>query len=119
MEKRTTTRVIFSVNSKIKYNNKILEGSIINVSLNGLLIKTPETINPDTNIDVEISMEGTTSQLTICAEGKVIRSDENGTAVEFKSIDIDSFIHLKNIIAYNEGNEEKIMSEFYDSLKKK
>ncbi len=119
MEKRTTTRVIFSVNSKIKCNNKILEGNIINISLNGILIQTPEKLNTDTEIDVEICMEGTTSQLTVSVQGKVIRSDENGTAIEFKSIDIDSFVHLKNIIAYNEGNEEKIMSEFYQSLKKK
>ena len=119
MEKRATTRVIFSVNSKIKCNNKILEGNIVNISLNGILIQTPEKLKTDTDIDIEIGMEGTTSQLTVCVQGRVVRSDENGTAVEFKSIDIDSFVHLKNIIAYNEGNEEKIINEFYQSLKKK
>ena len=68
-------------------------------------------------MDAAIYMEGTTSRLKIKVKGRVLRSDESGTAIVFKSVDIDSFIHLKNIVAYNEGDEEKIMKEFFNSIK--
>jgi hypothetical protein len=117
MEKRSNTRVVFEVSAVIKYDNKTISGSVINLSLNGLLIRTEEGIPKDTNVNVIIMMEGTTSQLTINLEGVAVRSDRSEIAVEFKSIDLDSFIHLKNIVIYNEGDEEKIMKEFYDSVR--
>ena len=118
MEKRANTRVLFNVKSIVKYDNKKIEGSVINLSMHGMLFQSPEEIPPEKLIDAEIFMEGTTSELRITVEGRVMRSDENGIAIAFKSVDIDSFIHLKNIVAYNIGDEDKIMKEFYDSLKK-
>jgi len=45
-----------------------------------------------------------------------VRSDQNGLAVLFQEIDVESFIHLRSVVGYNEGNEEKIMREFYDLI---
>lgn len=118
MEKRANTRVFFNVNAVVKFDKKSIGGSVINLSMHGMLFEGSENIPVDTPIEAEIFMEGTTSELRINVEGKVLRSDENGTAIAFKSVDIDSFIHLKNIVAYNTGDEEMIMKEFYDSLKK-
>ena len=44
MEKRSNTRVIFDVNATINYNNKTIKGNVVNLSLNGLLLRTEEDI---------------------------------------------------------------------------
>ncbi len=116
-EKRAVTRVLFNVKSTVKYRNKTVEGSVINLSMHGMLFQSPEKIPENEDIDADIYMEGTTSELKINVQGRILRSDETGTAIAFKSVDIDSFIHLKNIVAYNEGDEEKIMKEFFNSIK--
>jgi len=43
--------------------------------------------------------------------------DSDGVALQFAQVDLDSFVHLKNIVAYNSGGEDKIMEEFVASAK--
>lgn len=117
MEKRSNTRVPFEVGAIVKYKRKTLKCNVTNLSLNGVLLKTEEKILKDTKVKVGIFMEGGSSKLMINLEGLVVRTGQSETALAFKSIDLDSFIHLKNIVAYNEGNEEKIMKEFYKKVK--
>lgn len=117
MEKRNNTRVVYNVSALLNYQDKKIKCSVENLSLNGILLKSDEEIPKDTDVNIEIILEGTSSQLSINLEGIVVRSEKSETAVEFKSVDLDSFIHLKNIVVYNEGSEEKIMKEFYNSVK--
>lgn len=67
-------------------------------------------------VEVFLYLSGSTSQLTVEAKGKVLRSDDRGIAVQFDEIDLDSFIHLRNIVALNEGDMDRIMQEFYQHL---
>ncbi len=106
IEKRSGSRVIFKVKTIIKFNKSSFEGKIVNISLQGMLIQGIEKIPANTNVKAEICMEGDTSHLAITVMGYATRSDDNGVAIVFKEIDIDSYIHLKNIIAYNEDIEE-------------
>ncbi len=118
MEKRNNTRVLFDVNAVLEHEGKKIKCNVINLSLNGGLFHTEEKIPENTKLKIYIIMEGTTSQLTINVEGTVVRAGASEIGVEFKSMDLDSFIHLKNIVVYNEGDEDKIMQEFYNSVKK-
>jgi hypothetical protein len=117
MEKRNNTRVVFEVGALIKYKKKTIECKVVNLSLNGVLLKTREVIPEKAEIKVDILMEGTASKLVVNLKGTVVRIGATDIAVEFKSIDLDSFVHLRNIVAYNEGSEEKIMNEFYKKFK--
>ena len=117
MEKRSNTRILFNVSAIVKYKEREIKCSVVNLSLNGILVKTDEEIHVGEDISINIIMEGSTSQLAINLEGVVKRSDNSEMAAEFKSIDLDSFIHLKNIVVYNEGDEEKIMKEFFNTVK--
>jgi hypothetical protein len=116
MEKRVNTRVTFGVAAIVKYKRQSIKCNVINLSLNGLLLKSEKEIPKDAEVKVGILMEGTTSKLKINMEGVVVRSSAAETAIVFNSIDLDSFVHLKNIVAYNEGSEEKIMQEFYKKV---
>lgn len=117
VDKRRNTRVPFNIESVVKYQGKSVKGEVVNLSLTGMLFKSSEEIPVNTALDIVFFLTGTTSRLTINLKGEAVRVDKRGTAIEFKEIDIDSFIHLKNIVAYNEGNEDKIMEEFYRSMK--
>ncbi len=117
MDKRRNTRVPFNIESVVKYQGKSVKGEVVNLSLTGMLFKSSEEIPVNTALDIVFFLTGTTSRLTINLKGAAVRVDKRGTAIEFKEIDIDSFIHLKNIVAYNEGNEDKIMEEFYRSIR--
>ena len=113
MEKRSNTRITFGVGATLKYKGKSFKSKVVDLSLKGVLLKTENEIPKDSKVKVGISMEGSTSKLKINVEGIVARSTKANTAITFTSIDLDSFIHLKNIVSYNEGNEDKIMNEFY------
>lgn len=118
MEKRNNTRVLFDVNAVLKYDGKKIKCNVVNLSLNGGLFHTEEKIPENADLKIDIIMEGTTSQLTINLEGTVVRAVGSEIGVKFKSMDLDSFVHLKNIVVYNEGDEEKIMQEFYNTVRK-
>lgn len=119
MDKRKTTRVIYNVKAEISYDNGLIQGEVINLSLTGMFLKTTEKIPVNTKTSITLFLIGSTSELKIQLTGIVIRTEKKGIAIQFKEIDLDSFIHIKSIVAYNEGDEDKIMDEFYRTLKKR
>ncbi len=40
-------------------------------------------------------------------EGRIVRAEKEGVAIEFSEIDTDRFFHLRNIVALNSGDAEK------------
>jgi hypothetical protein len=54
--------------------------------------------------------------LSICLIGKVLRRGEGFFSLQFQEMDLDSFTQLRNIIAYNAGDGDRVMREFIDSL---
>ena len=118
MEKRDFTRVPFETKAVINYKNRAITGTVENLSLKGMFLKTSEDIEDDQEISIKIFLSGSSSQLTIDLDGSVLRSDNDGLAIRFHKIDIDSFIHLKNVVSYNQGNADEIMDEFFHFLSK-
>ncbi len=45
-------------------------------------------------------------------EGKVARVTEQGTAIDFLSMDPDTYIHLRNLVLLNAEDPEKAAQEF-------
>jgi hypothetical protein len=113
MEKRNCTRVIFESESYVLYKDQKLKGTVENLSLNGVLLKVEESIPANENVEVQINLSGSTSRLCINLQGLVVRQDDRGLAIQIIGMDLDSFIHYKNVITYISGNEREIMSEFH------
>jgi hypothetical protein len=114
--KRRGTRILFNVNAELSFGDQTLTGEVRNLSLKGMLVDSRTDVPANTELDIKIFLSGTSSSLTLSMKGRVVRCDENGMAVLFKEIDVESFIHLRSVVGYNEGNEEKIMREFYDLI---
>jgi hypothetical protein len=119
MERRNFLRILFESQAVIKFKDKTITGEIENLSLNGILIRTSEKRLINDLVEVSISLSGSSSQLSINLEGILVRCDDNGMAIQFKKIDIDSFIHLKNVIAYNWGDEDEVMDQLLEYIELK
>jgi hypothetical protein len=112
-QKRSNTRVSFNSRAEVRYGNTLVEGEVRNLSLKGVLIATEERIPEGEEVAVTIHMTGVGSQLALQMEAEVVRSEEASLGLKFTEVDLDTFIHLRNIVAYNEGDDEKIMNEFF------
>ena len=117
MEKRHFTRVLFQTEAIVRSGSKTLRGEIGNLSLKGMFLNVPGGVPVNESVEVEILLSGSTSELALKMEGTVIRDSPEGLAIQFKGMSLDSFIHLKNIISYNRGDEEQVMEEFYEHMR--
>lgn len=112
MTERVNSRVVFHVNGSIEYNGHTINGDVENLSTRGMFMKTNENIPLNSDVDVSIYLSGTTSELSLKISGVIIRKEDRGVAVVFKEIEMDSFVHLRNIIEYNTGGDSEIIAEF-------
>jgi len=115
MEKRNTIRVPFHVRSNVKFKDKIMDGDVVNLSTGGMLFNTVESVPVDETVQISIYLYGSSSQLSLNITGKIVRGSEKGLAIKFTELDLDSFIHLRNIISRNAFDEEKIIKELQES----
>ncbi|NDY43603.1 PilZ domain-containing protein [Dissulfurirhabdus thermomarina] len=81
------------------------------ISLRGVYCYCDRRFPVGTACEVELRLSGTSSELSLRIEGEVARVDEEGLAVAFRGMDLDSLFHLKNILYYNTGRPELIDEE--------
>ena len=113
MEKRNCTRVLFQSEAVVLYKDQTLRGKVENLSLNGMFLRADGKIPLNEVVEIEILLSGASSKLTVNLQGVVVRQDEDGIAIQLVGMDLDSFIHFKNIITYITGEEREIMNEFH------
>jgi len=113
-EKRKLSRVLFTTEAEIKNSSYEYKGQVTDLSLKSAFIKTQslDMLQEKDPIMLKLLMSGVSTTSYIEIEGEVQRLDEEGIVVKFNSMDIDSFIYLKNIVAYNNGDHQKIVSEY-------
>jgi hypothetical protein len=119
MSTRKFSRVRFRVDATIKTADRQFSGGVDNLSMSGMFMVTDERLPLEERVDITIGLTGTAPQISVNFSGTVSRIDENGMAFTFKKIDLDSYTHLKNIIAYNIDDSEKVMEEIYHSIDEK
>ncbi|MBW1897681.1 MAG: PilZ domain-containing protein [Deltaproteobacteria bacterium] len=109
-EKKKKQRVDFKTKITLKTDKSELniEGSSKDLSLKGMFIHTNEDIVLNTKCEVEIYLTGMTEKFVLNMQGAIIRQEDNGIAVEFISMDLDSYTHLKNILRYNTSSPDDV-----------
>lgn len=113
---RRFSRVPFRVNATVKSADRQFYGSVANLSMSGMFLNTAERLPEGESVEITIVLSGTSPELFVGFTGRVSREAENGIAFSFEKIDLDSYTHLKNIIAYNSEDAEKVMDEIYQSI---
>lgn len=104
MEKRSFSRIEHILEVLLKARCKLIKGHLLNLSLDGAFLMTPESLSIGEAVEMTLSISAVASNMeviNVVLGGKVIRVDEDGTAVQFDRLDLDSLTHLKNIIEKN------------------
>lgn len=117
-ERRTRTRVHFTTQVIVKTDESeiVAEANSEDISIKGLFVNTEERIPVGTPCDIEILLTGTSTRLALTIKGIITRQDASGLGIAFDSMDLDSYVHLKNIVLYNASDPEDIEKEMF-SLK--
>lgn len=112
-EKRKKTRVHFETHVVIKTRDSEIraEADSEDISIKGVFVKTQDKIPEGTPCDLEILLTGSSTRLALTIKGTITRQEKNGLAIGFESMDLDSFMHLKNVILYNATDPEEVEKE--------
>ncbi len=116
-DRRRFLRVSYSTSAILtdEKGNQV-SGNIRNLSLKGAFVEAEDSVDIDSPVKVEINVASLSSSLNLSLMGKIVRKDSRGVGVEFTEMDIDTFVHLKSIVALNHGDLDTIEDEFHKFL---
>ena len=110
--KRKNSRVPFQVIISLDFPDQShAECETADLSLRGVSVLGVTGHTLGENCVVSLQLMGSTSQLILKMKGKVVRVEENGLALHFYEMDLDSFFHLKNILYYNSEDPDALDEE--------
>jgi len=119
MATRKFSRVTFNVNASIIAAERKFQGGVENLSMNGMFLVTSERLPIGQLVDITIVLDGSSPEISVSFNGRVSRITDEGMGFNFEKIDLDSYTHLKNIIAYNIDDAEKVNDEIHHSIDEK
>ncbi len=99
-EQREAERIRFESQITIRTGDDTVEATADsrNISLKGIYLVPEKKIPVDTPCTLAITLTGKGSQMIVTIPGKICRHDGRGTAVAFLDMDVDSFVHIKNLV---------------------
>ncbi len=108
-ERRKHSRVGFTTTIQILLEadgKKVeLEASSRDLSLKGVFVSSVEQFSSGTKCSIKVFLTGGIENIELQMKGTVIRISENGMGIEFDSMDVDTYSHLKNIVHYNSTDD--------------
>jgi len=119
MSIRKFSRVQFNVGATIKIADRQFQGAVENLSMTGMFLITSEQLAEGDRADITIVLSGIIPEISVGFNGIVTRITENGVGFTFDKMDLDTYVHLKNIIAYNIDDAEKVLEEISHSIDEK
>ncbi|HOJ77523.1 MAG TPA: PilZ domain-containing protein [Bacillota bacterium] len=117
MEKRKFLRVPFEIKAEIISEGQKFIVDVKDLSLKGLYVKSDHKFELKTPVDLKIDLSGNQTNLSINLKAEVVRVTDEGMGLFFSQMDLDSFIHLKNIVEYNAIDPERVREEFFEFVK--
>lgn len=111
--RREFTRVRVNILSELRSGGSVdISGTLANVSLNGMFLNTEAHLPEDSTCAISLLLEAGEEQVTVQTEGKVIRNDPLGMAIQFtKILGPESLTHLQNLVLYNSGDQSGQVEE--------
>jgi hypothetical protein len=107
-ERRKRTRIPIRFEVRIIVDGQDYHVQTKNLSLKGILLTTEQLFTPEQLCQVVLTLS---SEIVITIEGKIIRSDSEATAIDFISMDEDSFFHLRRVVEYNAVDVDQVDAE--------
>jgi len=114
MEKRHFSRVEYHVHAVISCDGETIQADVENLSLKGMLVHSDRQLPLGRMADITISLSDVSPPIVIRLKGEVVRSQNWELGFNFERIELDSFMHLRNIVAICKGDADSVMDEFID-----
>lgn len=112
-ENRITHRVPFDCFVIFKSADIQHVCELVDISISGALIAACTGATPEagTPCQLIISLDES-NESQIIMDGTIAHKIENRVGIHCESIDVDSMVHLRKLIAYNLGNVELVNRDF-------
>lgn len=107
---RRFSRIPFDVSATLKDERQTWETGLLDISLHGALIRTPEAFEatPAQCYQLAVHLEGGPD---ICMEVEVAHQENDELGLNCKDIDVDSITHLRRLVELNLGDPELLERE--------
>ena len=99
MGQREYPRVSLQAEVSIRHGDRDMRGMLANLSLSGAYVRMETPIPVGDSAEVCFRDMISHGEAAVKASGRVVRSDEEGTAFRLRQMDVDSFINLREIVA--------------------
>lgn len=116
MGTRKFSRVQFNVEATVMAAGRPFHGAVDNLSMTGMFLVTDERLAEGEPVNIAILLTGVVPEIAVNFNGIVTRETGDGIGFAFEKMDLDSYMHLKNIIAYNSEDAEQVMDEIGHSI---
>ncbi|OEU69437.1 MAG: pilus assembly protein PilZ [Desulfovibrio sp. S3730MH75] len=107
-DKRRRTRIDAEFTVQISKNGFAVEAETHNLSMKGILCDGVEGFSAGDACTVSITLS---EDVIVTIEGKIVRADKTGLAVDFVAMDEVSFTHLRRMVKYNSTDADSIDGE--------
>ena len=111
IERRKFSRVVYQANITLQQDDKQWKGSLVDLSLHGLLINLADNKEIKENSELSVRFTLNESDIDISAKCKLINRTDNTLRLCISHIDIDSISHLKRLIELNVGSSDMLLRQ--------
>ena len=111
IERRRFSRIVYQVATKLTQDTLVVDGTIQDLSLQGLLIDCDNHHQLNHHLPVQISFQLTDSDIDIQLEASIVSTINTSVRLRIEHLDIDSISHLKRLIELNVGDDELLYRE--------
>jgi len=111
MQKRRFTRVKFIADSQIEANGQVFQGEILDIALKGALFRFTENLSLNVGDRCQAHISLANSDVILHFEAEVAHAREREIGVKFMHEDLETLMHLRNLISYNVGDADKVTDE--------
>ncbi|WP_075188282.1 PilZ domain-containing protein [Teredinibacter haidensis] len=112
-ERRRYSRIDFNTSVQLTQGEQQTTASLLDISLNGLLVKTPQHYHIDVALPIFISVE-LADDANINMKTSLAHSSSDVLGFRCESIDIESIGHLRRLVELNLGDDnaaERVLTE--------
>jgi hypothetical protein len=114
MEKRHFSRVEYHIHAVITCDGETIQAEVENLSLKGMLVRSDRVLPEGKPVAITITLSSVTPPVEIHLNGLVVRAHGGELGFAFDRIELDSFMHLRNIVAICTGDADSVMDEFIE-----
>ena len=110
-ERRNFTRVLFHVFAEINYQGVVVTGQVTDLSLKGLFLNTDRIMAIGENVEMKLWLAATNPPLEFHLRADVARVAPGGIGLKISEADVQSFTHLRNIVAMQVDDPDHVLDE--------